>query len=109
MGKKYGIQCKMYNGIVNNSAVQEAYTGSNYYSCDAAVVLTNSTFTKKAIDEARTLNVSLWSDNKIYISNNNCIQGKTSIDCETLSSNITFENFIRECNTYVERRDEQEL
>lgn len=58
---KYGIQCKYYESAVSNKAVQEAYTGAEYYGCDIAVVMTNSTFTKSAIDLAQRTGVKLWS------------------------------------------------
>ena len=57
--KKYAFQCKYYGKKVGNRAVQEAYTGCSYYDCDIPVVITNSTFTKNAIEEAQTLGVKL--------------------------------------------------
>ena len=39
--------------------MQEAYTGCSYYDCDIPVVITNSSFTKNAIEEAQTLGVKL--------------------------------------------------
>lgn len=58
-GKKYGIQCKYYEGTVGNKAVQEAYAGAAYYGCDVAMVITNSTFSKSAVELALRLNVIL--------------------------------------------------
>ncbi|MGF0007663.1 restriction endonuclease [Eubacteriales bacterium SGI.150] len=29
--KKYGVQCKYYEGSVGNKAVQEAFAGASYY------------------------------------------------------------------------------
>lgn len=57
--KKYAFQCKYYGKKVGNRAVQEAYTGCSYYDCDIPVVITNSSFTKNAIEEAQTLGVKL--------------------------------------------------
>ena len=57
--KKYAFQCKYYGKKVGNWAVQEAYTGCSYYDCDIPVVITNSSFTKNAIEEAQTLGVKL--------------------------------------------------
>ena len=57
--KKYAFQCKYYGKKVGNRAVQEAYTGCSYYDCDIPVVITNSTFTKNAMEEAQTLGVKL--------------------------------------------------
>lgn len=62
---KYGIQCKNYKEPVGVSAVQEANTGSNYYNCDIAIVITNSTFTRQAIEMARETKVKLWDRNKL--------------------------------------------
>lgn len=58
-GKKYGIQCKYYEGTVGNKAVQEAYAGAAFYSCDIAMVITNASFTKQAQSLALKLGVVL--------------------------------------------------
>lgn len=47
-GKKYAVQCKMYNGAVGVGAVQEVVAGQAHYGCDRAMVITNSTYTKAA-------------------------------------------------------------
>lgn len=62
-GIKYGIQAKCYGGTVGNTAIQEVVTGMAYYSCDKAMVVTNSIFTKAAIDLAASNNVILWDRN----------------------------------------------
>ena len=59
-GKKYGIQCKRYSGAVGIKAVQEALSGSVYYQCDQAIVMTNSSFTQAAVDMANRVSVELW-------------------------------------------------
>lgn len=61
-GKKYGIQCKYYEGNVGNKAVQEAFAGASFYDCDVAIVITNSSFTRAAEEMAIKLGVELWSD-----------------------------------------------
>lgn len=58
-GKKYGIQCKYYEGTVGNKAVQEAFAGAAYYDCDATMVITNSTLTAPAKTLAKKLNVQV--------------------------------------------------
>lgn len=60
-GEKYGIQCKYYEGSVGNKAVQEAFAGSKFYDCDQAMVITNSTFTRSAVELAQKLGVILKS------------------------------------------------
>lgn len=58
-GKQYGFQCKYYERPVGNEAVQQAYSGAAYYDCDVPVVITNSTFTRAAIDLAEETGVIL--------------------------------------------------
>jgi restriction system protein len=60
-GKRYGIQCKHYSNSVPNKAVQEAYAGAEFYGCDVAAVMTNSTYTKSAIELAQSIGVELWN------------------------------------------------
>jgi hypothetical protein len=57
---KYGIQCKFYDSPVGNSSVQEAYAGAAFYGCDRAAVMTNSTFTRGAVQLAEETEVDLW-------------------------------------------------
>lgn len=59
-GLRYAIQCKNYSRKLDNTPVQEAYTGKVYYRCDVAVVLTNNYFTSGAIELARKTGVVLW-------------------------------------------------
>ena len=58
--KKYAIQCKRYSGSVGNHAVQEVYSGKDFYNCDFAIVMTNSYFRAAAKETAERLNVLLW-------------------------------------------------
>nr|DAE06793.1 MAG TPA: Restriction endonuclease [Siphoviridae sp. ctXBp18] len=64
-GISYAIQCKCYSSPVGNKAVQEAYTGKDYYKKMIAVVATNNTFTRSAIDTARATQVLLWDRQKV--------------------------------------------
>ena len=50
--KRIGIQVKGWADPVGNGAVQEAHTGMTHYKCDAAAVITNSRFTRGAVDLA---------------------------------------------------------
>ncbi|MBR3884982.1 MAG: restriction endonuclease [Clostridia bacterium] len=63
---KIAIQTKCYNGVVGNSAIQEIVAGMKYYDADKAMVITNSTFTRSAIELAQKNNVQLW-DRKTLI------------------------------------------
>lgn len=62
----YAIQCKCYSSDIGNAAVQQAYTGTEFYHRDIAVVLTNRYFTPQAIEEAKTLGVKLWDRDKLH-------------------------------------------
>ena len=59
-GRKYAVQCKRYNGTVSNKAIQEVVAGKAFYGCDEAMVITNSRFSKSAIQLGLKNNVILW-------------------------------------------------
>ncbi len=63
---KYGIQCKLYSSRVGNSAVQEAYSGKDFYKCQIGAVLTNNDFTESARELADSLGILLWDGNYLY-------------------------------------------
>lgn len=55
-----GIQAKLYyNHNVNNKAIQEVFSGKNYYKLDYALVITNWTLSRPALDLAKSLNVGV--------------------------------------------------
>ena len=58
-GKKIVIQAKNYSGSVGNTAVQEAISAKSFYACDEAMVVTNSYFTKSAMELANAASVRL--------------------------------------------------
>ncbi len=58
-GISLGIQCKLYSDPVGNKAVQECLSGKYYYELDFAGVLTNSTYTKSAIELAKKTDIQL--------------------------------------------------
>lgn len=72
-GKCIGIQTKCYTGAVGNHAIMEAVGGMKYYDCDSCMVITNSTFTKSALELARVNGIELW-DREILIDNLNEMQ-----------------------------------
>ena len=72
-GKCIGIQAKCYTGAVGNHAIMEAVGGMKYYDCDSCMVITNSTFTKSALELARVNDVELWN-RTILIDNLNEMQ-----------------------------------
>lgn len=64
-GTKIGIQAKCYSNPVSNSAIQEIVAGMKYYDCQKGIVVTNSIFTKAAIDLARINSIQLWDRKKL--------------------------------------------
>lgn len=58
-GCKIAIQCKLYSKSVGNDAVQQAFTARTHTGSTAAIVATNSTFTKFAYDASATTGVFL--------------------------------------------------
>lgn len=63
--EKTVVQAKKYNGSVSNKAVQEIATARNHYKASKAIVVTNSSFTKSAIELALSNNVELWDGQKL--------------------------------------------
>lgn len=58
-GRNMVIQAKNYSGSVGNSAVQQVISAKTFYSCDDAMVVTNSYFTKSAKELAESARVRL--------------------------------------------------
>ncbi len=58
-GEKIVVQAKRYANKVNNKAVQEVVAAINYYEANRGMVVTNSDFTKSAIDLAKANNIEL--------------------------------------------------
>ncbi len=70
--KKYVFQVKRYSNTVGVGAIQEIVAGKLYYKADQAVAITNSYFTKAAIEMANKCNVRLinrddFKRNNIYL------------------------------------------
>lgn len=59
-GITYAIQCKSYASPVGVKAIQEAYSGRDYYDRMVGVVLTNQYFTAPAVEAAQKLKILLW-------------------------------------------------
>lgn len=55
----YGFQCKRYDHPVDNSAVQEIFTGCAFYHLENPVVITNTKFTASALELADGVGVEL--------------------------------------------------
>lgn len=61
-GETVCIQCKHYSQPVGIKAIQEIYSAKQYYGCQKAMVITNSTYTQAAIDLAKSTGVDLWAN-----------------------------------------------
>lgn len=57
----YAIQCKYYTGPVGVNAVNEVKGGMAHYHAHVGVVITNSSFTKQAIQLAKENKIILWN------------------------------------------------
>ena len=62
---RYAIQCKNYSTPLGNTPVQEVYAGKTFYRCHVGVVMTNSTFTKGALELADSVGVILWDKDRL--------------------------------------------
>ncbi|EOO71763.1 restriction endonuclease [Bacillus mycoides] len=63
--KKYVIQAKRYKSTVGTAAVQEVVAGKAFYDADESWVITNSKFTKGAVELASKTNTKLWDREKL--------------------------------------------
>ncbi|WP_318503071.1 restriction endonuclease [Bacillus sp. T3] len=64
-GKRIGVQAKCYSNPVGNKAIQETVAGINYHNCTHGMVITNSSYTRQALDLASKNNIILWDRNKL--------------------------------------------
>lgn len=56
---RIAIQAKGYAGSVGNEAVQQAFTGMRHYRCNRCAVVTNSEFTRSALELAGSVDCLL--------------------------------------------------
>ena len=62
---KVCIQCKRYSKPVGNKAIQEIFTGKQYYSGSHGVLVSNAGFTKSAKSLASKTGIILLSDENL--------------------------------------------
>ncbi len=62
-GIKTAVQAKRYGfrEHVPENAIQQAFSGAEFYHCEDALVVTNSRYTKHANELARSIGVSIWN------------------------------------------------
>lgn len=63
--EKIAVQAKRYRDKVGNAAIQEVAGAIRYYNCTSGLVVTNSFFTKNAINLAEKCQIELWDRNTI--------------------------------------------
>jgi restriction system protein len=59
------VQAKRYKGKVGVKAIQEAVAAKGYYGCSNAMVVTNSFYTRQAVELARRNQVELWDRHRL--------------------------------------------
>jgi len=59
------VQAKRYEANVGNAAIQQVVAAQAYYDADRCLVVTNSYFTKPAIELAETNDVELWDRDEL--------------------------------------------
>lgn len=57
--RKIAVQCKKYKHPIGNKAIQEVKAGISHYDLIEGVVLSNTTYTRSAIELANTNNIKL--------------------------------------------------
>lgn len=60
------FQCKRFSNSVGVKAIQEIISGSVFYECDVAVVITNNEYTPQAEEMAKRARVQLWGRGKLH-------------------------------------------
>ena len=66
------VQAKRYSPKVGIKAVQEIASSLNHYGASKGIVVTNSYYTKNAIELAKTNSIELWDRDKLLdVMNNN--------------------------------------
>jgi uncharacterized CHY-type Zn-finger protein len=63
--EKTVVQAKKYSNPVTNKAIQEVVASKKYYTSNNAMVVSTSSFTKSAIELAKSNDVELWDKHKL--------------------------------------------
>jgi restriction system protein len=61
----YAVQCKCYSSPIGVYAVQEAYSGRDFYGRMVGAVMTNQYFTRSAQEAADRLKIILWDRDRL--------------------------------------------
>lgn len=98
-GIKTVIQAKRHKGKVGIKAVQEAVAAKGKYGCTEAMVVTNSYYTRQAIELAKSNKVELW-DRKKFIKELLLLKKLGKISAPTLVNEVAASegNYSRDNN-----------
>ncbi|SMP76266.1 Restriction endonuclease [Desulfonatronum zhilinae] len=102
-GTKTVVQAKKYSDKVGNKAVQEAIAAKGFYKAEKAMVITNSSFTKSAIDLALSCDVELWDGEKLKKNIDTSQKSKTIINSYVDNNLLSLHNDFEE---YYDSLDE---
>lgn len=94
---KYAIQCKNFISKLDNTPVQEVNAGRQFYKCDIAIVLTNSTFTPGARELASAIGVRLWDRAKLQELMDNAHKEQLLLNQqadENIDDNLAYDNDV---------------
>ena len=78
-------QCKKYSKNVGNKAVQEAFAAKTFYEANAGAVITNSGYTRSALELAQKTGIYLFHFTDLLHFNSRVIPGDADIKVEELS------------------------
>jgi len=100
-GIKFGIQCKCYSSDIGNKAVQEAYSGKEFYGCHIGAVLSNRHFTPSAIELASKNRILLWDREYLInlLQNANLYKEQDNYNQNTENSSIDIEKSVIDMGT----------
>ncbi len=64
-GERTAVQAKRWSGPVHVDAVRAVVASKDSYDCTKAMVVTNSVFTRPAVEQARDSRVELWDRQRL--------------------------------------------
>lgn len=91
-GEKIAVQAKRYgrNTKVPNTVVLKTHGGKDVYGCKRSIVITTSFFTRRAIDDAKKLDVELWDRNVLSAKIDHV---RNKLEVETSKKDLVFPRY----------------
>lgn len=106
---RYAFQCKRYSESLGNSPIQEVFAGARFYNANKCVVITNSTFTKGAIDLANATNVDLWDGRAMSFLYKRIVEAYEKALKEQISKQFDKEKKKNELEMYVSNLSDDKI